>query len=62
MGLGVPPSEKFSTLVIVVIVVGFGIPALLIVIGGVFILIRRCKSKDDDLNMSSTQLFNDVDS
>ncbi|GAB6019901.1 hypothetical protein CHUAL_001436 [Chamberlinius hualienensis] len=57
IGIGESASEKFSTLVIVVIVVGFGVPALLILIGGVVILVRRFRRNDDDLNLSNAKLF-----
>lgn len=59
IGLGTPPSESFSTLVIVIIIVGFGVPAVLIIAGGIFILVRRLKSKDDDL--SSAKLVEQQD-
>lgn len=47
IGIGNPPQEKFSSLVIIVITVGFGVPALLIVAGGIFILVRRCRKQDN---------------
>lgn len=61
IGLGIPPSETFSTLVIVIIIVGFGVPAVLIIAGGIFLLVRRLKSKDDDLNLSNAKLVEQQD-
>lgn len=49
MGYGVPPDEDFSLLVIFVISIGLGLPALLIVISGIVMAVRRISQKKDDL-------------
>ncbi|CAL4164455.1 unnamed protein product, partial [Meganyctiphanes norvegica] len=41
LGYGNPPSETFSTLVIVVICVGVGLPTLMFLIGGIVLLVRK---------------------
>jgi hypothetical protein len=49
MGYGTPPDENFSLLVIFVISIGLGLPALLIVISGIVMAVRRISQKKDDL-------------
>jgi len=49
MGYGTPPAEDFSLLVIFVISIGLGLPALLIVISGIVMAVRRISQKKDDL-------------
>lgn len=49
MGYGTPPNEDFSLLVIFVISIGLGLPALLIVISGIVMAVRRISQKKDDL-------------
>ncbi|XP_042863344.1 glycosylated lysosomal membrane protein-like [Penaeus japonicus] len=49
MGQGSPPTETFSTMVIVVISLGVGIPVLMFLIGGVVIASRRCRRSSDPL-------------
>jgi len=49
MGYGTPPDEDFSMLVIFVISIGLGLPALLIVISGIVMAVRRISQKKDDL-------------
>lgn len=49
LGYGKPPNEEFSLLVILVISIGLGLPALLILISGLVMLIRRVSQKKDDL-------------
>jgi hypothetical protein len=49
MGYGSPPSEDFSLLVIFVISIGVGLPALLIIISGITMAVRRISQKKDDL-------------
>ncbi|KAI2653248.1 Glycosylated lysosomal membrane protein [Labeo rohita] len=41
MGVGEPPAESFSTLIIIIIAVGLGTPLALIIVGGVFVWIRK---------------------
>lgn len=40
-GIGTPPSEFFSSLVIAIMAVGLGTPLLLLLVGGVFICIHK---------------------
>lgn len=49
MGYGRPPNENFSLLVIFVISIGLGLPALLIIISGLVMAVRRISQKKDDL-------------
>ena len=49
MGYGTPTDEDFSLLVIFVISIGLGLPALLIVISGIVMAVRRISQKKDDL-------------
>lgn len=43
VGIGEPAPEKMSTVVTMVIFVGFGLPALIIFVGLLAVLIRRCR-------------------
>ncbi|XP_021938342.1 glycosylated lysosomal membrane protein-like isoform X2 [Zootermopsis nevadensis] len=49
VGYGTPPNEDFSLLVIFVISIGLGLPALLIIISGIVVAVRRISQKKDDL-------------
>ncbi|PSN45259.1 hypothetical protein C0J52_10341 [Blattella germanica] len=49
MGYGKPPEEGFSLLVILVISIGLGLPALLIILSGIIVMVRRISMKKDDL-------------
>lgn len=49
MGQGSPPIETFSTMVIIVISLGVGIPVLMFLIGGIVIASRRCRQSSDQL-------------
>jgi hypothetical protein len=49
MGYGIPPDESFSLLVIFIISIGLGLPALLIIISGFVMAVRRISKKKDDL-------------
>ena len=49
MGYGKPPEESFSLLVILIISIGLGLPAVLIIGSVIFLLIRRISKKKDDL-------------
>lgn len=41
VGLGEPPADSFSTLIIIIIAVGLGIPLVIIIVGGLFVWIRK---------------------
>ncbi|CAM4640677.1 unnamed protein product [Leuciscus chuanchicus] len=41
MGMGEPPADSFSTLIIIIIAVGLGTPLAIIIIGGVFVCVRK---------------------
>lgn len=41
MGMGNPPAESFSTLIIIIIAVGLGSPLAIIIVGGVFVCVRK---------------------
>lgn len=45
VGIGLPPEDEISTLVIVVISIGLGIPAIFIVAGGVYAGVKERKKK-----------------
>lgn len=51
-GYGYPPSEEFSLLIILVISIGLGLPAILVVISGMVLSIKRAAKKKDDLFLS----------
>ena len=46
MGYGTPPKEEISTLVIIIISLGTGIPTLLFLIGGITIFVRRRMNRE----------------
>lgn len=52
LGYGHPPAESFSMLVTLVLAIGLGLPALLIVVGGVCVVVRRISRNKDDLFLS----------
>ncbi|XP_026145082.1 glycosylated lysosomal membrane protein-like isoform X1 [Carassius auratus] len=41
VGLGEPPADSFSALIIIIITVGLGTPLAIIIVGGVFVWIRK---------------------
>ena len=45
VGYGRPGYDSFSTVVLVIIFVGFGAPMLLIVISIVYIIVKKIKAK-----------------
>lgn len=47
IGYGVPPSDTVSTLVIIIISAGLGIPVIIIIFGGIFICIKKKNAKPD---------------
>jgi len=49
VGYGQPPEEHFSMLVTLVLLIGLGLPAILILIGTVCIVVRRLQRNNDDL-------------
>lgn len=42
--MGEPPADSFSTLIIIIITVGLGTPLVIIIVGGVFVWIRKRRS------------------
>lgn len=46
IGYGVPPVEKFSLFVIIIISIGLGVPVLLALSGITYVLARRCKQRN----------------
>ncbi|XP_071449818.1 glycosylated lysosomal membrane protein B-like [Hetaerina americana] len=52
VGYGYPLEEEFSLLVILVISIGLGVPAMLIIIGGIYVLIRGFSTNRDELFLS----------
>lgn len=44
MGIGNQPTEEFSKMVIIIAVVGLGIPALLLMIGGTCLCVKRVRT------------------
>jgi hypothetical protein len=50
MGYGLPPKEKLSVLVISILAIGLGIPVLLLVGSGIFLICKKCtRSRDEPL-------------
>lgn len=45
VGYGTPLPEKLSTVVLIIIIVGFGMPMLLIVISVVYVIAKKLKAK-----------------
>lgn len=45
VGYGRPGYDSFSTVVLIIIFVGFGAPMLLIVVSIVYIIVKRIKAK-----------------
>jgi hypothetical protein len=43
VGLGTPPVEKMSPIVTLVIFIGFGLPALVIVLGILFMVVKKLR-------------------
>ncbi|MGH0190006.1 UNVERIFIED_CONTAM: hypothetical protein FKN15_041308 [Acipenser sinensis] len=43
LGLGSPPEDSFSPLVLGIMVVGLGTPALLLLVGGAYVCVRRLR-------------------
>ncbi|XP_046399881.1 glycosylated lysosomal membrane protein A-like [Ischnura elegans] len=52
VGYGYPLEEEFSLLVILVVSIGLGVPAMLIIIGGIYMIIRGFSTNRDELFLS----------
>ncbi|XP_034241250.1 glycosylated lysosomal membrane protein B-like [Thrips palmi] len=52
MGYGHPPDENFSLLIILVMSVCLGLPAVIIVLSGLYVALRRITYRKDDLLLS----------
>uniref|UniRef100_A0A1B6MIL6 Uncharacterized protein n=2 Tax=Graphocephala atropunctata TaxID=36148 RepID=A0A1B6MIL6_9HEMI len=52
VGYGHPPEEQFSMLVTLVLLLGIGLPAIVILTGTVCIVLRRLQRNKDDLFLS----------
>lgn len=48
IGLDEPPQEKLSFLVEMIILVGFGLPAVFIVLSSVYLIYKRCRRAPTD--------------
>lgn len=48
---GSPQVEGFSMLVILILAIGLGLPVLLVLSGAIFICVRRCSSREDELSL-----------
>lgn len=48
MGYGLPPKEKLSVLVITILSIGLGIPILLLVGSGIFLVCKKCSRPRDE--------------
>lgn len=49
MGYGHPPVEQFSTLVTFVLLLGLGLPAILVIVGTICIVCQRVQRNKNDL-------------
>lgn len=47
LGYGAPPEDKVSSLVVGVISAGLGIPVILILFGGLFVIIKKKTAKGE---------------
>lgn len=43
VGYGIPPQDKVSLMVIIIISVGLGIPVVIIIFGGIYVCAKRRK-------------------
>ena len=41
LGVGQPPKERLSAVVIIVIIVGFGVPGAVVLLGIVFLMLQK---------------------
>lgn len=55
VGYGVPPQDSVSTIVLIIISAGLGIPVVIIIFGGIFVCIKKRTAKPDKplLNVQS---------
>ncbi|XP_012257715.2 glycosylated lysosomal membrane protein B-like [Athalia rosae] len=53
MGYGTAPDEQFSFLVIMIISIGLGLPAIIVVAAGLYMCARRRHKKKDSLSLNS---------
>ncbi|KAL8597807.1 hypothetical protein ACOMHN_004922 [Nucella lapillus] len=54
VGYGKPPVEGISTLVIIIIAAGLGIPAIIIILGGIYVCARKRRSDYEEIGGVST--------
>ncbi|XP_029177398.1 glycosylated lysosomal membrane protein-like [Nylanderia fulva] len=52
IGYGTPPEERFSSLVIMIISIGLGLPLLIMVITGLYLCIRRMPKQNGNVYLS----------
>ncbi|KMQ92733.1 lysosomal protein ncu-g1-a-like protein, partial [Lasius niger] len=52
VGYGTPPEERFSSLVIMIISIGLGLPLLIMVITGLYLCIRRMPKRHGNVYLS----------
>ncbi|XP_072745661.1 glycosylated lysosomal membrane protein [Anoplolepis gracilipes] len=52
VGYGTPPEERFSSLVIMIISIGLGLPLFIMVITGLYLCIRRMPKRHDNVYLS----------
>ncbi|XP_029662447.1 glycosylated lysosomal membrane protein B-like [Formica exsecta] len=52
IGYGTPPEERFSSLVIMIISIGLGLPLLIMVITGLYLCIRRMPKRHGNVYLS----------
>lgn len=55
IGLGDAPAEQLSLLVEMVILVGFGLPAIFILLSSIYLVVRRCRRRPEPLLAESNQ-------
>ncbi len=48
IGLGSPPEQKLSFLVQMIILVGFGLPLLVMVVSAVYLIVRKIRKRNQD--------------
>lgn len=52
IGYGDPPSEQFSLLVIMIISIGLGLPAIIMIVAGIYMCARRRYQRRDQLSLN----------
>lgn len=48
-GFGQPPKDFVSTLVLIIVAIGLGIPAIIIMLSILYVIVKRLKRPRDDL-------------